>query len=81
MGRPKESNPSNYNSKFLASQKRIDGQGTKGKLKGKGKGNTMAQFDIPAQGMEWNTQGQKPDHPPLKKVPNRYQSKKINIKY
>ena len=81
MARPKESNPSNFNSKFLASQKTLDGQGTAGKLKMKGKGNTIASFDIPAHGRNDNSQGQSPDHPPLKKVANRFQSKKITFKY
>ena len=81
MARPKDTNPSNYNSKFVPSQKKIDGQGLKGKLKGKNKGNNMATWDMPAQGRNDNSQGQKADYPPIKKVPNKYQSKKITIKY
>lgn len=72
---------SNYNSKFIPSQKRIDGKGTSGKLKAKNRGNTMATFDTPAHGMKWGTQGQNTDAPAPKKVPNAYQSKKIKIKY
>lgn len=49
-----------FNSKFIPSQKKIDGQGTSGKLKvsGKAKGQTFATFDMPSTGVELNTQGQ-----------------------
>lgn len=47
-----------FNSKFIASQQKIDGQGKKGKLMGKGKGNTMASFDMPAHGTFLDTQDQ-----------------------
>ena len=83
MAKGKKSAGSNYNSKFLPSQALIDGKGTKGKLKLKNRGNTMATFNMPAQGMKFNTQQQADynAYPKPKKVPNKYQSKKINIKY
>jgi hypothetical protein len=79
----KSNGGSNYNSKFVPSQKTIDGQGTNGKLKAKNRGNTMATFNMPAHGMKFNSQQQADydSYPKPKKVPNKYQSKKINIKY
>ena len=48
------------NDKFLPSQKRIDGQGEKGKLFNTKKDKShAAAFDMPSHGVQFDTQGQR----------------------